>query len=279
MSRAGDDLRERHRRFPSVTEAFFLVIALYVAEYVAAAGLRDLNALTGMDARDISGAVIVIGNGILFSVLLYYKRMSYASLFHPSSNSVGATLGAVGLPVLLVVPAAVLAMLSATTLLERLFPLSPWERMMFERMMSSELAAFVAVCVLAPLLEEMLFRGIILRSFLQQYPRGQAFLYSSLLFGFAHLNIYQFVVGFCGGLCLAWLYERTRSLWPCVLAHAAYNGVITMLWWSAARPGDLALPDTPLVWLLAVALAAPAVLVLRRLLAPRAAQPVPLSEK
>jgi membrane protease YdiL (CAAX protease family) len=38
-------------------------------------------------------------------------------------------------------------------------------------------------------LEEMLFRGIVLRSFLLLYPRGAAIAGSAILFGFAHLNI------------------------------------------------------------------------------------------
>jgi len=265
MNGAAEQLRERHARFPSAQEAFFLVIALFVVQQVAGAALRDFNALAGIEARDIGGAVTVIGNGVLFTLLLHYKRLGYASLFHMSRSSVAATLGTLSVPILLTVPAMVLAMWVVSIILNLLFPMSSWEKTMFDRMMSNELAAFVSSCVLAPLLEEMLFRGIILRSFLLQYPRRRAYLYSAVLFGFAHLNIYQFAVGFFGGLCLAWLYERSRSLWPCIVAHAGYNGLITWLWWSASQPeGATSIPW--MLWLLALPLALAGVLVLKRLL-------------
>ena len=236
MNKAAGELRERHGRFPSATEAFFLIVALFAAEHLVAAALRDLRGLSGIDPRDITGVITVLGNGILFSALLYYKRMSYASLFHPSSSSVAATLGTLSIPILLTIPALTLAMSGLVSLLEWLFPISRWEQAMFERMMSNEFAAVVAVCLLAPFLEEMLFRGIILRSFLQQYGRQRAYLYSAALFGLAHLNIYQFTIGFLGGILLAWLYERTRSLWPCILLHGAYNSLITWGWYSGSRP-------------------------------------------
>jgi membrane protease YdiL (CAAX protease family) len=78
-------------------------------------------------------------------------------------------------------------------------------------------------------LEEMLFRGVILRAFLRRYPAGIAIVHSSAIFGLAHLNLYQFLVGLMLGLLLGWLYERTRSLWPCIALHGAYNSAVTFL--------------------------------------------------
>ena len=271
MSKAANQIRERNGRFPSVTEAFFLIVALFAAEYVVGAALRDLRGLSGVDPRDISGVVTVLGNGILFSALLYYKRMSYASLFHPSTNSVGATIGTLSVPILLTIPAMTLAMSALVSMLEWLFPIPRWQKAMFERMMSNEFAAIVAVCILAPFLEEMLFRGIILRSFLQQYGRNRAFLYSAALFGLAHLNIYQFTVGFIGGIFLAWLYERTRSLWPCILLHGAYNSLITWGWYSDSKPEEAVSEAPVLVWALSILLAFAGFRLLQRLLGVRAA--------
>jgi hypothetical protein len=114
-------------------------------------------------------------------------------------------------------------------LLMRMVPLSAWEESLFSRMADGSVAAVLAVCVMAPLLEEMLFRGIVLRGFLQRYSRWQAIVMSALLFGAAHMNIYQFVVGFVMGVVLAWLYERTRSLIPCIALHAAYNTTTLLL--------------------------------------------------
>jgi membrane protease YdiL (CAAX protease family) len=126
---------------------------------------------------------------------------------------------------------------------------------------------------MAPLLEEMLFRGIVLRGFLLRYARWQAILGSALLFGAAHLNIYQFVVGLVMGTVLGWLYERTRSLIPCIALHAAYNSGTIFIgdWPESASTADAA-------WALLLVLLAGAcgVLALRRMLVvPIARGPVP----
>ena len=271
MSKSGDQLRERYARFPSAGEALFIVMALFAAEYVVAAALRDLRGLSGIDPRDIDGVVTVLGNGVVFSVLLYYKRMTYASLFHPSANSVGATLATVSVPILVMIPALVFAITGVVIGLEAMFPVPRWQQAMFERMMSNPFATIVATCILAPLLEEMLFRGVMLRAFLLQYPRRQAFLYSAAIFGLAHLNIYQFAVGFLLGLLLAWLYERTRSLWPCILLHAAYNSGITYLWFSHREDSTVYWDVSAPALLLYLALGAGGFYVLRRILDTRPA--------
>ena len=261
-------MKPTNEEFPSALESIFLVIGLYAAEYVAGAALLDFRSLSGIDRRDIDGVVAVLGSGVLFSALLYYKRMTYASLFHPSSNSVAATVGTLTVPVLLIVPGLTLAVWTMQALLVSAFPLSSWHQAMFERMMSNGLASVVTACILAPVLEEMLFRGIILRSFLRQYRRSHAIVGSAALFGLAHLNIYQFAVGLALGIVSGWLYERARSLWPCILLHAAYNGVVVWAYVSigAIDQNDIWLPPTAF-WVALFVLTFVGVSLLQRLLA------------
>jgi len=39
------------------------------------------------------------------------------------------------------------------------------------------------------------------------------------------------------GIVAGWLYERCRSLWPCILLHAAYNGFVTGYYdWILSHP-------------------------------------------
>jgi membrane protease YdiL (CAAX protease family) len=93
-------------------------------------------------------------------------------------------------------------------------------------------------CVAAPVLEEMLFRGVILRGFLRQYSRTFAIVWSAALFGIAHLNLYQMMTALAIGIVAGWLYERCRSLWPCILLHAAYNGFVTGYYAWVAEQAD-----------------------------------------
>ena len=112
---------------------------------------------------------------------------------------------------------------------------------------------------LAPVLEEMLFRGVILRAFLHRYPKGAAISVSALYFGIAHLNVYQFALAFLLGLVLGWLFERSRSLLPCIALHAVYNSSVLL--------GESSATGSPvLLWLAATTAAFVGIIVLRRVL-------------
>jgi membrane protease YdiL (CAAX protease family) len=84
-------------------------------------------------------------------------------------------------------------------------------------------ALFIALVIAAPLLEELLFRGIMLEGLLKRYRPLTAILASSIIFGLAHLNPWQFVTAFVIGCFAGWVYFRTASVGPCILIHATVN--------------------------------------------------------
>ena len=77
--------------------------------------------------------------------------------------------------------------------------------------------------ILAPILEEILFRGIILEAFLKKYDISKAILFSALLFGTVHFNPPQILSASIFGLILGWIYYRTKSLLPCIFMHFVNN--------------------------------------------------------
>lgn len=89
--------------------------------------------------------------------------------------------------------------------------------------------SFVLVVVVAPLTEELLFRGLILRGFLSRYTMRKAVLASAILFGIFHLNPWQFLGAAIMGVLFAWLFVRTRSLLPCFFGHALNNALPLIL--------------------------------------------------
>jgi uncharacterized protein len=222
-------MNERNTTFPNGLQAFLLVMALFFAEYVVGAALYDFRNVLGIDPREVFSAIMVLANGCVFVVVMHVKGLTYRSLFHPSSSSPGATLLLLLPPILCIIPALVLAMSAIMEIVVRIWPLSAWQEAMFKQMTSGSYQEILVTCMLAPVLEEMLFRGVILRSFLTQYPRWIAIGGSAALFGLAHLNLYQFIVGAVLGIVAGWLYERTRSLLPCIALHAAYNTTLTVL--------------------------------------------------
>ncbi|MHC4378254.1 MAG: lysostaphin resistance A-like protein [Planctomycetota bacterium] len=76
----------------------------------------------------------------------------------------------------------------------------------------------------AAMFEELAFRGLLFAGLRRRFRFGQAALISSALFAFAHGYEpgHQLAILWVG-FVLAYTFERTRSLWPCVLAHAGYN--------------------------------------------------------
>jgi hypothetical protein len=88
-------------------------------------------------------------------------------------------------------------------------------------------SAIALIAVVAPISEELFFRGMVfsgLRSTMSLWP---AALVSGLVFGLPHAITGPLaVIPLTGlGAALAWLYERTGSLWPCVFAHVVNNSL------------------------------------------------------
>ncbi|GHU83135.1 hypothetical protein AGMMS50284_6250 [Clostridia bacterium] len=81
---------------------------------------------------------------------------------------------------------------------------------------------FVVVSLLPALLEEFLFRGVIMGS-LRKYGDGFAVLFSSLLFGLVHGNFVQLPFAFMMGLLLGTLTIYTKSIIPAMLLHFFNN--------------------------------------------------------
>jgi membrane protease YdiL (CAAX protease family) len=75
----------------------------------------------------------------------------------------------------------------------------------------------------APILEEFIFRGIILDGLLKRYSAIKSIVVSSLLFGLVHLNPWQFITGFLMGIFIGYIYIYTRSLSIAILMHGINN--------------------------------------------------------
>lgn len=78
-------------------------------------------------------------------------------------------------------------------------------------------------CVLGPIMEEFVFRGIILGGLLKSYSNKIAILLSTLIFAIFHLNLVQGMVAFLLGLLLGYVYIKTHSIYLCMLTHIINN--------------------------------------------------------
>ncbi len=87
----------------------------------------------------------------------------------------------------------------------------------------------VALCVLGPLAEELVYRGFVYQRLRETANEASAALWSAVLFGVMHFNLVQCVYAFVLGILLAHIVNRTGSLLTAVVAHMAAN-LISVLW-------------------------------------------------
>ncbi|MCF0260618.1 MAG: CPBP family intramembrane metalloprotease [Erysipelotrichaceae bacterium] len=86
----------------------------------------------------------------------------------------------------------------------------------------SNICYFVSAVMAAPLLEELIFRGVILNS-LKKFSPFFALVFSSLLFAAAHLNLYQGIPVFGMGMAFGLMYLKTGSLAAPIYMHCVNN--------------------------------------------------------
>jgi membrane protease YdiL (CAAX protease family) len=84
-------------------------------------------------------------------------------------------------------------------------------------------ATLISVSVMAPLFEEWLCRGLILRGLLQKSSPLTAIVVSALIFAVIHMNPWQAIPAFCLGLLFGYVYYKTGSLKLTILMHCANN--------------------------------------------------------
>lgn len=80
-----------------------------------------------------------------------------------------------------------------------------------------------------PLVEEVVFRGALLPGLATRYGERAAIWLSALLFSAIHVEPVTFVPFVVLGALLGWLRVRYRSLLPCWLCHATFNGTVFVL--------------------------------------------------
>lgn len=84
---------------------------------------------------------------------------------------------------------------------------------------------FLVGAVIAPIVEELFFRGFLFQGFRQKYGWLPALLLSSAIFGAAHLDPASLIPTFILGCVLAYVYHRSNSVWPGIVFHATINSL------------------------------------------------------
>lgn len=109
-------------------------------------------------------------------------------------------------------------------------PPQPYEQMLRTTQGAGQfLLLVVMAAVLAPLSEELFYRGMIYP--LTRHSLGPLWgaISAGLLFGLAHWDLWRAVPLAVGGAILCYFYEKSGSIWATVTAHGVWNGIMSLL--------------------------------------------------
>ncbi len=113
--------------------------------------------------------------------------------------------------------------------LDKVIPPPGWFLELFTRLFQSDSGIWggiLRVVVLAPIVEELIFRGVIFSGFQKIYSSFWAIFFSAMLFALFHLNPWQLGPTFLLGLLLGFVRLRTSSLLAAIFTHALHNGMV-----------------------------------------------------
>ena len=94
---------------------------------------------------------------------------------------------------------------------------------------------FAVTAILAPILEEFIFRGFLLVSLSNLMPIPYAIAISSVAFGMAHFSIKDLPELVTLGVLLGMSYIRSRNLLTPILIHGLWNGTVLLVLFSVAK--------------------------------------------
>ncbi len=106
------------------------------------------------------------------------------------------------------------------------FPESWWNAQMMQSELIFDVApwlTFLMTVIVAPILEETVFRGLLYTRLKRAIPPFAAMIISAAVFGAVHGTVIAFIYASLLGFLLAWVLEKYRSLLASMLLHCGFN--------------------------------------------------------
>ncbi|WP_162175102.1 CPBP family intramembrane glutamic endopeptidase [Fodinicurvata fenggangensis] len=173
---------------------------------------------------------------VLFLVIILRRGLSLKALgFVPSSQSWilrGVLLAIAAIPAVAVVNIIVSS-----------FKGAPLENPQMDLLNPGELSAgpvlltLFAAGLVAPIVEEVVFRGFFYGWLRTRYGQALSMVVSAGLFSLLHGIAILIPALFVVGLMLSWIYEKSKSLWPAIVMHSAFNCIMLGLLYMALFSG------------------------------------------
>ncbi|MFW6271076.1 MAG: CPBP family intramembrane glutamic endopeptidase [Bacillota bacterium] len=236
---------ENNKKYPGIAKSFLLLALFYVIYMATLFTIRfmlelieiikamssgediDLNSLewatdvfTKYSAL-ISAVVIIVPTIIIARIILKKRNITLKDLLFNNLNRINGKLF-----LILGITTFVFILFTSYTssIIMIIFDLSEAFLERAETMIDVRgLQGLFLLLIVAPIAEEILFRGLFLEGIASQHSQKVAILVSAFMFSLYHMNLLQTLHTFILGLFLAYVYLKTRSLILCIYIHFVNN--------------------------------------------------------
>jgi len=214
-----------NKTYPSIKNAVFLCLLLLGFQIAAGTVPWIISFISGTGAESVlyqTGTVLINLLPSVFVIYIGYKKShkKFDEVF--VFNNVSSNLW---LAITVFMFGFIIISSEINNVLEYFLPMPEFLQEAFETMLVNKyiIIPVLFVGVAPAFIEEMLFRGIILNGFKENYSHKKAIIVSSLLFGIVHLNPWQFVTAFIMGMVSAWVCLKIKALTLSIYMHLFNN--------------------------------------------------------
>ena len=198
-----------------------IIIALNIGERINSSNITNLSFSV------LYGIQVILMVGAVWFYAIYWRRARWKDLGFNYYSFI-KTIWYSFLALLLIM----LINFVYVILMTRVFKISPPSSKIEELITNknvSYIMLLVVVSVIAPVCEEIFFRGFLFQGFKKRWGVPAGILISSVLFSAAHLDLYNFLPLLAIGWVLAYLFHKTKSLLPVIFLHAIYNLILILI--------------------------------------------------
>ena len=269
------DLYANHAWYVPGVKGMFVLLAWFLAGNLLGSLVMGIFAFfVPADVLSKYSMLVVYPLSFLPAMVYAAQKSQRNSLFEPGYKLSSAHFGPFkAWQIALITVALTFAMMFAADypnyLNYRITTLSPALRAFYDAMMEVMgqitggpfWSSFLLAAVFAPVFEEWLCRGMVLRGLLTRLKPGWAIVVSALFFAIIHLNPWQALNAFIIGVVMGYVYYKTGCLWLTMLIHFVNNGTAVVLsQFTSLSESDFWIDLMPLPAYVAVSLGSVAVL-------------------
>ena len=214
-------IEKKENYYPNIGQSLGIVGILILSMLLFSPVNLILNDMLG---KEISFLVFyLLSTGVPFGIVHLIRNKK------TGINKYNFSLSSVKIMVLVSI-SAIAVQTGITSPIANLIPMPEFAKKMFLELANQNgIFSFIAIVIAAPILEELIFRGIILDGLLKRYSPAKSIIISSVLFGIVHLNPWQFIGTLIIGLFLGWIYYKTKKLTLTIIIHFVNNLIAFMM--------------------------------------------------